>query len=137
MVREYVVDVRVDGAWVVQIMFAKRRGCRYAVSRPSVVQILGAELHNVGYVSSNRYFALAVDLVETLLHQAELIGGSAGAFLAQRVFRHKISKKPYLRKFSKILILQVSEDKLQSFCDALQILRPAPASRCLCPFWCN
>ncbi|CAN0258386.1 unnamed protein product [Pylaiella littoralis] len=45
---------------------------------------------------------------EIILHQVELAGGSTGSFLAQRVFRHKISKLSYQRGFSQILIVQVT-----------------------------
>lgn len=49
----------------------------------------------------------SVSLAEALLRQVELAGGSLGSFLAQRVFRHKISKLPYQRGFSQVLIVQV------------------------------
>lgn len=44
---------------------------------------------------------------EALLRQVELAGGSPGSFIAQRVFRHKISKLSYQRGFSQVLIVQV------------------------------
>jgi uncharacterized membrane protein YsdA (DUF1294 family) len=42
---------------------------------------------------------------ETTLHFAELIGGWPGAFLAQRKFRHKISKRSYQVQFWIILLI--------------------------------
>ncbi|CAM9892194.1 unnamed protein product, partial [Hapterophycus canaliculatus] len=45
---------------------------------------------------------------EVLLRQVELAGGSLGSFLAQRVFRHKISKLPYQRGFCQVLIVQIA-----------------------------
>lgn len=46
---------------------------------------------------------------EALLRQVELAGGSPGSFIAQRVFRHKISKLSYQRGFSQVLIVQVRQ----------------------------
>eukprot|EP00903_Cladosiphon_okamuranus_P007912 g7640.t1 len=45
---------------------------------------------------------------EALLRQVELAGGSLGSFIAQRVFRHKISKLSYQRGFSQVLIVQIA-----------------------------
>jgi uncharacterized membrane protein YsdA (DUF1294 family) len=42
---------------------------------------------------------------ETILHLSELIGGWPGAFLAQRKFRHKISKLSYQVGFWAILTI--------------------------------
>jgi uncharacterized membrane protein YsdA (DUF1294 family) len=42
---------------------------------------------------------------ETTLHLAELAGGWPGAFLAQRVFRHKVSKLPYQMAFWMIVLI--------------------------------
>lgn len=42
---------------------------------------------------------------ESTLHFLELIGGWAGAFLAQREFRHKISKGSYQETFWAIVVL--------------------------------
>jgi uncharacterized membrane protein YsdA (DUF1294 family) len=44
-------------------------------------------------------------IAEVNLHIAELIGGWPGAFLAQRKFRHKTSKKSYLVEFWTIVLL--------------------------------
>ncbi|CAM9481256.1 unnamed protein product, partial [Laminaria digitata] len=41
------------------------------------------------------------------LHQVELVGGSLGSFLAQRTFRHKISKASYQQNFTHVLLGQV------------------------------
>ena len=46
-------------------------------------------------------------LTEVLLHQVELVGGSLGSFLAQRTFRHKISKVSYQQNFIHVLLGQV------------------------------
>ncbi|HYE49475.1 MAG TPA: DUF1294 domain-containing protein [Azospirillaceae bacterium] len=35
------------------------------------------------------------------------LGGSPGALLAQRLFRHKTSKQPFRRRFNAILVVQV------------------------------
>eukprot|EP00904_Undaria_pinnatifida_P000687 jgi/Undpi1/10619/HiC_scaffold_29.g13069.m1 len=45
-------------------------------------------------------------LTEVLLHQVELVGGSLGSFLAQRTFRHKISKVSYQQNFIHVLLGQ-------------------------------
>eukprot|EP00752_Nemacystus_decipiens_P012729 g11276.t2 len=45
---------------------------------------------------------------EALLGQVELAGGSPGSFIAQRVFRHKISKLSYQQRFSQVLIVQIA-----------------------------
>jgi uncharacterized membrane protein YsdA (DUF1294 family) len=42
---------------------------------------------------------------ESSLHLAELVGGWPGGFLAQRVFRHKISKVSYQVEFWMIVVL--------------------------------
>lgn len=42
---------------------------------------------------------------ENFLHLLELIGGWPGAFLAQRWFRHKVSKGPFQFKFWAIVLL--------------------------------
>jgi uncharacterized membrane protein YsdA (DUF1294 family) len=42
---------------------------------------------------------------ESTLHLAELLGGWPGAFLAQRILRHKISKTSYQVKYSLIVVL--------------------------------
>src|SRR5215469_3304971 len=42
---------------------------------------------------------------ESTLHMAELAGGWPGAFLAQRMFRHKITKVSYQVVFSIIVII--------------------------------
>ena len=42
---------------------------------------------------------------ESTLHIAELFGGWPGAFLAQRTFRHKISKTSYQVEFWVIVLL--------------------------------
>lgn len=47
-------------------------------------------------------------VAEVLLHELELAGGSPGAFVAQRLFRHKISKKAFQRSFWGILTMQAS-----------------------------
>jgi uncharacterized membrane protein YsdA (DUF1294 family) len=51
---------------------------------------------------------------ESTLHLAELVGGWPGAFLAQRTFRHKISKTSYQVEFWLIVLLHqlVAADSL-------------------------
>ena len=44
---------------------------------------------------------------EMQLHLMELFGGSPGAFLAQRLFRHKIKKKSFQISFLFVLALQI------------------------------
>lgn len=45
---------------------------------------------------------------ETTLLGVAAIGGSLGAFAAQRLFRHKVSKRPFQLKFGAILALQAA-----------------------------
>ncbi len=54
---------------------------------------------------------------ERTLHFLELIGGWAGSFLAQRIFRHKTSKRTYQRSFWCIALIHnlVSFDYLQDW----------------------
>ncbi|CAM9522941.1 unnamed protein product [Scytosiphon promiscuus] len=53
---------------------------------------------------------------EVFLRQVELAGGSLGSFLAQRVFRHKISKLPYQRGFCQVLIVQIAASVAWGYC---------------------
>lgn len=45
---------------------------------------------------------------ELLLHLGALAGGSGGAFLGQRLFRHKVSKRRFLLLFWGIVAVQVA-----------------------------
>lgn len=51
---------------------------------------------------------------ESTLHMAELVGGWPGAFVAQRAFRHKISKTSYQVRFWTIVLVHevVAADSL-------------------------
>jgi uncharacterized membrane protein YsdA (DUF1294 family) len=44
---------------------------------------------------------------ETVLHGAELLGGTPAAFVAQRVFHHKTQKSSYQVRFWLIVVVQV------------------------------
>ncbi len=44
---------------------------------------------------------------ETLLHFIELVGGSLGAWIAQRAFNHKLRKRRFLVLFLRIVTLQL------------------------------
>ncbi|MCD4778982.1 MAG: DUF1294 domain-containing protein [Candidatus Omnitrophica bacterium] len=46
-------------------------------------------------------------IAEKTLHQWTLLGGSLGAFLAQKIFRHKTLKKSFQRTYWLIVILQL------------------------------
>ncbi|MBQ7304045.1 MAG: DUF1294 domain-containing protein [Alphaproteobacteria bacterium] len=45
---------------------------------------------------------------EIRLHTLELLGGWIGAFIAQKIFRHKTKKKSFQAMFWLMLVLQVS-----------------------------
>ncbi len=45
---------------------------------------------------------------EVLLHLAALAGGTAGALLAQRLFRHKVAKRSFMVRFWGIALLQTA-----------------------------
>jgi uncharacterized membrane protein YsdA (DUF1294 family) len=45
---------------------------------------------------------------ESWLHGLALLGGTPGAFLAQRLFRHKTVKPAFQRTFWMIVVLQVA-----------------------------
>ena len=45
---------------------------------------------------------------ELLLHLGALAGGSPGAFLGQRLFRHKVAKRSFMVRFWGIALLQTA-----------------------------
>jgi uncharacterized membrane protein YsdA (DUF1294 family) len=66
-------------------------------------------------------------IAESMLHFCELMGGWPGAFLAQRRFRHKISKASYQCMFWLIVLLHqlVALDSLRGWAISKELLRMA------------
>lgn len=62
---------------------------------------------------------------ESVLHLAEILGGWPAAFLAQRAFRHKISKASYQATFWLIVVLHqvVALDSLNGWKMSQMIIR--------------
>lgn len=58
--------------------------------------------YDKGLAGKNR-----VRIPESQLHLLALAGGSLGAFFAAYVFRHKISKKPFMVKLIVIFLIQI------------------------------
>eukprot|EP01084_Bolivina_argentea_P302043 521280_1 len=56
---------------------------------------------------------------EKVLHSIELIGGSLGAWIAQKAFNHKLRKRSFMSQFLVICILQLISLVLICVCFAL------------------